>query len=60
MAINKLNLKSSPGPDGLTSRPYKTFTDEFCSVLANVFNHFVRGGNLPNSFFSNNQTAPEV
>ena len=50
LAINKLNLKSSPGPDGLTSRLYKTFTDEFCSILAEVFNHFVHGGKLPNSF----------
>ena len=32
LALNKLNLKSSPGPDGLTSRLYKTFTDEFCSI----------------------------
>ena len=29
LAISKLNLKSSPGPDGVTSRLYKTFTDEF-------------------------------
>ena len=50
MAINKLNLKSSPGPDGLTSQLYKTFTDEFCSILAKVFNQFVHGGKLPNSF----------
>ena len=51
MAINKLNLKSSPGPDGLTSQLYKTFTDEFCSILAKVFNHFVNGGKLANSFY---------
>ena len=51
MAINKLNLKSSPGPDGLTSKLYKTFTDEFCSILAKVFNHFVHSGKLPNSFY---------
>ena len=51
LAINKLNLKSSPGPDGLTSRLYKTFTDEFCSILAKVFYHFVHGGKLPNSFY---------
>ena len=37
LAINKLNLKSSPGPDGLTSQLYKNFTDEFCSILAKVF-----------------------
>ena len=51
LAINKLNLKSSPGPDGLTSKLYKTFTDEFCSILAKVFNHFVHGGKLPNNFY---------
>ena len=50
LAINKLNLKSSPGPDGLTSGLYNTFTDDFCSVLAKVFNHFVHGAKLPNSF----------
>ena len=32
LAINKSNLKSSLGPDGLTSQLYKTFTDEFCSI----------------------------
>ena len=32
LAINKLNLKSSPGPGGLTSRLYKTFTDGFCLI----------------------------
>ena len=51
LAINKLNLKSSPGPDGLTCKLYKIFTDEFCSILAEVFNHFVHGGKLPNSFY---------
>ena len=43
LAINKLNLRSSPGPHGLTSQLYKTFTDEFCSILAKVFNHSVHG-----------------
>ena len=51
LAVNKLNLKSSPGPDGLTSKLHKTFTDEFSSILAKVFNHFVHGGKLPNSFY---------
>ena len=46
-----MKLKSSPGPDGLTSKLYKTFTDEFCSLLAKVFNHFVHGGKFPNSFY---------
>ena len=50
LAINTLKLKSSPGPDRLTSRLYKTFTDEFCSFLAKIFNHFVQGGKLPNRF----------
>ena len=50
LAINKLNLKGSPGPDGLTSRLYRTFTDEFCSILAKLFNHFVHGGKLPKIF----------
>ena len=46
-----MKLKSSPGPDGPTSRPYKTFTDEFCSIFAKVFKHYVHGGKLPNSFY---------
>ena len=50
LALNKLQLKSSPGPDGLTSRLYKIFTDEFCSILPRVFNQFDHGGKLPNSF----------
>ena len=54
-------LKISPGQDGLTSRLYKVFTKEFCSILAKSFNHFGQGGKLLNSFFfSNNQTAPEI
>ena len=36
LVINKLSLKSSPGPDGITSRLHKTFADEFCSILAKV------------------------
>ena len=40
LAIEKLSLRNSPGPDGLTSRLDQTFTDEFCSILAEVFNHF--------------------
>ena len=51
LAINKMNLKSSPGPDGLTSRICKTFTDEFRPILAQVFNHSVQRGKLPNSFY---------
>ena len=51
LAISKLNLKSSPGPEGLTSGLYKTFTHEFCSILAKSFNHFVHGGKLPNSVY---------
>ena len=43
-------MKISPGPDGLTSKLYKTFTDEFCSILS-IFYHFVHGGKLPNSFY---------
>ena len=34
------------------------FTDEFCSILAKVFNHFVHCGTLP--FSSKNQTGPEI
>ena len=51
LAINKLNFKSSSGPDGLTSRLYKTFMDEFCSIFAKVFPHFAQGGKLSNNFF---------
>ena len=50
-AINKLNSKSSPGPDGFSSRQYKTFTDEFCSILAKIFHHFVHRGKFPNNFY---------
>ena len=50
LVINKLNLKSSPGPDVLTSQLYKTFTDEFCSILAKVFNHFDHGENFQTVF----------
>ena len=52
LARIKLNLESSPGPDGLTCGLYKTLTHEFCSVLAEVSNHFVQSGKLPNSFLA--------
>ena len=45
--INKLNLKSSPGPGGLTSRLYKTFTDGFSLISAKVFNQSAHGEKLP-------------
>ena len=51
LAISKLNLKSSPGLEGPTSRLNKTFIDEFYSISALVFNHFVQIGKFPNSFF---------
>ena len=46
LAINKLNLKKLPRPDGLTSRLHKVLTDEFCSILAKVLNQFVQGGSF--------------
>ena len=64
----KLNLKCSTGLNGLTSRLHKTFTDEFCSILAKNFNHFVQGEKLPSNFLaivkllpkSENATAVQI
>ena len=47
LTINKLNLKSSPGPGGLTSRLFKTFTEEFSLISAKVFNQSAHGEKLP-------------
>ena len=38
-AIHKLNPKSSPGPDGLTSNFYKLFKREFGSILCTLVNN---------------------
>ena len=60
LAINKLNLKSSPGQDSLTSRLYRTFTDEFCSILKKILIILFMVGNFRKFLFSNYQTAPEI
>ena len=60
LAMNKLNLESSSGPDGLTCCLYKTFTHEFCSVLAEVSNRFVQSGKIPKHFSRKNKTSPAI
>ena len=56
----KLNLESSPGPDAVTCHLYDTFTHEFCSVLAEVSNHFFSEWKTPKQFFSKYQTSAEI
>ena len=48
-AIRKLNIDSSPGPDGLTSQFYKLFKTELAPTLAAVYNESAIRGYLPSS-----------
>ena len=48
-AINKLNAKSSPGSDGITSNFYKIFKREMAPLLQSVFNNIVRTEKVPES-----------
>ncbi|MEM6402862.1 MAG: reverse transcriptase family protein, partial [Cyanobacteria bacterium P01_D01_bin.116] len=48
-AINALNSKSAPGPDGLTSNYYKKFKHIFQDILSDLFNEIVNQGKLPES-----------
>ena len=48
-AIRKLNIDSSPGPDGVTSQFYKLFKTELAPILAAVFNGTAIRGYLTSS-----------
>ena len=49
-AIQKLNKYSAPGPDGLTSSLYKSFSDFFAPLLVELFNNMNDKGIFPESF----------
>uniref|UniRef100_A0A6I8T0W5 Reverse transcriptase domain-containing protein n=1 Tax=Xenopus tropicalis TaxID=8364 RepID=A0A6I8T0W5_XENTR len=48
-AIDSLNLKKSPGPDGLTAEFYKEFRDVLAPCLTEIFNSSLAEGLLPPS-----------
>ena len=49
-AIRKLNKKSAPGPDGLTTLLYQRFEKTWAPILTKLFNDVERGSPLPDSF----------
>ena len=49
-AILKLNNKSAPGPDGLTSNLYQTYKNFFIPLLTDLFNDIIRKKQVPPSF----------
>ena len=49
-AISKLNSKSAPGTDGLTSDLYKTQKDFFVPLLTSLFNNINLSNSVPPSF----------
>ena len=46
-AIKKLNTRSAPGPDGLSSPLYQFFQTKWSEVLPDVFNESIKRGKLP-------------
>lgn len=46
-AVEALNLKKSPGPDGLPTGFYRLFLDEIVTSLCEVFDLCLEEGKLP-------------
>ena len=49
-AIKKRNPNSAPGPDGLSSNLYKSFSKLYSIILCNLLNNALDNGNLRQSF----------
>ena len=49
-AIDKLNLSTRPGPDGLTSELYRQHKHLFANLLCPIFQRTLEGKSLPYSF----------
>ena len=50
LAIDKLKLDKSPGPDGLTSEFYKFFSPQLVPLLSLMYTHAYTKGALPQMF----------
>ncbi len=53
-AIEKLNLNSAPGPDGLTSHFYNKTKSEASHVLADLFQNIAEGDDYPDTMQETN------
>ena len=47
-SFKRLNVRSAPGPDGITSRTLKMCNDSLSSVFTKLFNRSFSEGNVPN------------
>lgn len=50
LAISKLKVGKSPGPDGYTTEWYKSLKEDLCPVLLNTFNWIIQNGEIPPSW----------
>ena len=50
LAILKAEVEKSPGPDGLTYEFYKRYINQITPILTRIFNSFLNGKDLPESF----------
>lgn len=49
-AIKRMKLGNAPGPDGLSTKYYKTLCGQLTPVLCEVMNNILQGGNIPNTW----------